>query len=49
MNGFAPLHLSAGEGHIKAVQALLTAGADMEIENPLNENNTPLMLANQYG
>jgi len=49
MNGFAPLHLAAGEGHVKAVQALLAAGADMEIENPLNENNTPLMLASQYG
>ena len=49
LNGFAPLHLATGEGHAKAVQALLAAGADMEIENPLNENNTPLMLASQYG
>ncbi|WP_214855054.1 ankyrin repeat domain-containing protein [Exiguobacterium sp. s166] len=48
-NGFAPLHLAVGEGHVKAIQALLAAGADIEIENPLNENNTPLMLASQYG
>lgn len=49
MNGFAPLHIAVGEGDVKAVEALLTAGADIEIENPLNDNNTPLMLASQYG
>lgn len=47
--GNSALHWAIEKGHVKAVEALLAAGADIEIENTLDANNTALMLASQYG
>jgi len=44
--GFTPLHLASGKGHIEIVEFLLNHGADIELE--ILNGETPLMLAAQY-
>ncbi len=44
--GFTPLHLASGKGHIEIVEFLLNHGADIELE--IFNGVTPLMLAAQY-
>jgi len=44
--GFTPLHLASGKGHIEIVEFLLNHGADIELE--IFNGETPLMLAAQY-
>jgi len=44
--GFTPLHLASGKGHIEIVEFLLNHGADIESE--IFDGETPLMLAARY-
>ena len=44
--GFTPLHLASGKGHIEIVEFLLNHGADIELE--IFNGETPLMLAARY-
>jgi len=44
--GFTPLHLASGKGHIEIVEFLLNHGADIESE--IFDGETPLMLAAQH-
>jgi len=44
--GFTPLHLASGKGHIEIVEFLLNHGADTELE--IFNGDTPLMLVARY-
>ena len=44
--GFTPLHLASGKGHIEIVEFLLNHGADTESE--IFDRETPLMLAARF-
>ena len=44
--GFTPLHLASGKGHIEIVEFLLNHGADIELE--ILNGETTLMLAARY-
>ena len=44
--GFTPLHLASGKGHIEIVEFLLNHGADTELE--ICTGHTPMMLAAWY-
>ncbi len=44
--GFTPLHLASGKGHIEIVEFLLNHGADIESE--IFNGDTPLLVAARY-
>ncbi|MGR3310605.1 MAG: ankyrin repeat domain-containing protein [Candidatus Brocadiales bacterium] len=44
--GFTPLHLASGKGHIEIVEFLLNHGADIELE--IFNGDTPLLVAARY-
>ena len=44
--GFTPLHLASGKGHIEIVEFLLNHGADIELEIFIGD--TPLLVAARY-
>ncbi len=46
VQGFTPLHLASGKGHIEIVEFLLNHGADTELE--ICTGDTPLTLATRF-